>query len=343
MELANIRIQQGFKVGIVSNSVDVVVAGRAADCPWHHLGFMFVDEMLLLPGLSQIKPATTALDARSKRKAPESPALPPPSKAARSHVQKMPLENQRSQPLQGRSGGVRSSSTLLRRKGVTEHSADSPHTEESPKTLVQDGGSQKHDEAIDADLDGSPANTERLEAEAESHIANVQERHSSTLATSSATERILLNRCTKASSRSMYMYADTQVDMEMDAVSEVSAVQEPTDTTGNRSQQPALVQDHAGNTESQHDSQTRLPLAPEDAAAAAAAEPSASHSAELGGVPASMLPTVEHGWRLAWTQQRSAVRMRWMLGVAESSCDEQQGRGDEIEREHVENDEEARE
>jgi len=35
--------------------------------------------------------------------------------------------------------------------------------------------------------------------------------------------------------------------------------------------------------------------------------------------------------------------MRWMLGVAESSCDEQQGRGDEIEREHVENDEKARE
>merc|ERR1719313_1259238 len=47
MELANIGIQQGFKVGIVSNSVDVVVASRAADCPWHHLGFMFVDEMEL--------------------------------------------------------------------------------------------------------------------------------------------------------------------------------------------------------------------------------------------------------------------------------------------------------
>jgi hypothetical protein len=52
VELAAQRSAKGFEVAIISNDVDVIVASRVgSSTTWRHLGFMFIDDEFLLPGL----------------------------------------------------------------------------------------------------------------------------------------------------------------------------------------------------------------------------------------------------------------------------------------------------
>jgi hypothetical protein len=69
VELAAQRIARGFEVAVISNDVDIVVASRATpEVQWKHLGFMFVDGELLLPGLKQFLSLRQAPDTSRSAK-----------------------------------------------------------------------------------------------------------------------------------------------------------------------------------------------------------------------------------------------------------------------------------
>jgi len=52
LEFAAQKSAEGCEVGVVSNDVDVVLQSKASGRRWRHLGFMFVDGELVMPGLA---------------------------------------------------------------------------------------------------------------------------------------------------------------------------------------------------------------------------------------------------------------------------------------------------
>jgi len=61
LELASRRTACGADVAVISNNVDVVVHSRAPGTKWRHLGFMFIEGDMVLPGLEACQASKPAL------------------------------------------------------------------------------------------------------------------------------------------------------------------------------------------------------------------------------------------------------------------------------------------
>lgn len=230
LEIAAQRITKGWEVAIISNDVDIVVASRGGNnAKWQHLGFMFVDDEFLLPGLAKLSPCDeiSAVASRStkqsiNRRSPHTPSPKPASMRVQKSIGKVQSGGQ------GRSGTARPTE---RWSGVSDKM-----TKEESK--LPEGHSRK------AKLETSTSTTASQPEQTPAPCATEDLdtlRKDANDAPNSALKEIACN---------MYMYADTQVDMAIaGADEEEDAFQDGTTTAMEESAMQATIeQDIAAST-----------------------------------------------------------------------------------------------
>jgi len=153
LELASRRSSVGAEVAVVSNDVDVVVQSRLQQNRWRHLGFMFVDGDLILPGLVAgvnvaPPPQHMAVSSRNFSGSAERKQPPVPQLAA-DKVRKTILKARSSTHL----GGLNQLRTARSASGRAPR--EGSQAEALPVVDERDGSYQETQMQEDSDLDGA--------------------------------------------------------------------------------------------------------------------------------------------------------------------------------------------
>jgi hypothetical protein len=217
IELATQRSTKGSKVAVISNDVDVVVASRV--CSWHHLGFMFVDGEILLPGLNLVAGSAHAsleCSPDSLSRVSRGTQLATMPKHSIMHVQKAIVKTHSGQ---GRSGASNQKEVKHARQGASET--------QQTKTPILD---RSQDMIVDSELDGAalddtPSSNEGTLKNTQQNAEEMEQPQENAsplpIATGEAAQK---DACGEAMTRAKtttellkgaYMYADTQVDIDM--------------------------------------------------------------------------------------------------------------------------------
>jgi hypothetical protein len=182
LEFASRRANGGAEVVIISNTVDIVLQSRAPGTRWRHLGFMFVENELILPGLQSPTPATITKSAPSSFRAAGSSSGRAAVRPVADRVRKAILKARSSTHLGGHN--------QLRSKSASGR---------APKEELQSQETQQQD---DTDLDGAAWQGESINAKSEAFAAT----------------QVIIDGSESTPSLDD-VYADTQVDVDMTAPS----------------------------------------------------------------------------------------------------------------------------
>jgi hypothetical protein len=220
MEYARLRAVGECEVIVVSNGADVVLQSHLPETRWHHLGFMFVEEELVLPGITIPLSSKTAIHPSSASTSTLAAVVTASSRRSREAIG----EGEGVQGVRRTILKVRSSShlgganQLLRRHSASRVSKDVSMSHEVAAELQH---LQRHDRSHDSQetqLQDSQIDGEVWHGSGSPAGREAEDRFSF------ADTQVIVDAPTETVSLQSDAYADTQVDFDVDASEEVPRI-----------------------------------------------------------------------------------------------------------------------